>query len=218
MKPESLKIDYDNNVLFYIVDKADEPDYLDRIPEDEREALEKANNEWIQQHLTPKLMSLTGFCGCRMPEVMERTQRRAMLAALPPNAIVTPIIEQEDVDAYKFVVVVVADHDKYEDISLIIRECKKCSKIDFWGDAYMLGGQIAALINDAYTAKTFVTETIGDEEPEPAPEPEAVEVSADSPLGEGAVFEDLDTGKWSEGDVGSADCEPTGSGSEDAEP
>lgn len=209
MEP-GLKIDYEENVLFYIVDKSDDPNHISRLSDEERERLEGENSTWIEEHLTPKLMTLVGPCACRMPEIMERTQRRALLAALPPNAVIAPTIEQEDVDAYRFVVVVVAEDDKYEDISLIIRECKVCSKLDFWGDSYKLGGQLAALINDAYTAEEYITETIGDNECAPTEEPEAevVNTTPECPLGEGVAFEDLGSGEWSEGSAGveSASC------------
>lgn len=191
---DKLSINYDENVMFYIVDKNDDENYYNNLPEDEKAALDTANEKWIADHLTPKLMTLVGFCPCRMPAVMERTQRRAMLAAVPPGSMIGPSLEQEDIDAYRFVVVVVADHDKYEDISLIIRECKVCSKLDFWGDATMLGGQLANLINDAYTLAEFKVSPVED------PEPETIDTTAEHPLGEGVAFEDLDTGEWSEGD------------------
>lgn len=198
-----LTINYDENVIFYIVDKNDDEEYYDSLPEDEKKALDDLNEKWIEEHLTPKLISLTGFCPCRMPEVMDRTTRRAMLTATRPGTMINPTVEQEDVDAYKFIVVVVADKDKYEDISLIIRECKSCAKLDFWGDSTMLGGQLADLINTAYTAAEYRVGRVCI--------PDGAE--GQFPLGDDMVLENLDTGEWT-----TADGEPADIPAESAEP
>ncbi len=195
MATNELSIKFEENVLFLIVDKFD--DELERTPEETAE-LNQKNQEWITTTLVPKLLSLSGFCACRMSEVYERTQRRANLIA-KPGIMPVPTIEQEDIDAYKYVVVVVAEHDQYESISLIIRECKKCNKLDFWGDSTMLGTAMGRIINESYTLADMI----------PAPAEDAsleesimnVDVTAENLLGEGAVFEDLETGEF----VGGAD-------------
>lgn len=189
MTKNELTINFDENVLFLIVDKYD--DELERTSE-EVEALNEKNQDWITKTLIPKLLSLSGFCPCRMQEVYERAHRRQSILQganpIPGNDMIQ--LTQEDVDTYKYVVVVVAEHDSYESISLIIRECKKCNKLDFWGDSTMLGSAMGRIINDSYTLADMVPENY---------EVEDIDVSEESPLGADTALENLETGEFTEG-------------------
>ncbi len=198
MTTNELSIKFEENVLFLIVDKFD--DELERTPEETAE-LNQKNQEWITATLVPKLLSLSGFCPCRMSEVYERAQRRqTILQGFATDGGDMIQLTQEDVDTYKYVVVVVAEHDQYESISLIIRECKKCNKLDFWGDSTMLGTAMGRIINESYTLADMVPAPAEDASPEEGITD--IDVTSESPLGEGAVFEDLETGEF----VGGADA------------
>lgn len=139
----------EENYLIYDVDMATEQQ-LAAMTEEELAESDKASLKFEAEQIKPAIMSHMGVCECRMHEFMERNQRKAMIANVDPRQF-RPTIEQEDVDQYKFAVVTISDKNKMTGISTIIRECKKCHKIDIWGDSNILAHLIAEVTTNFYT-------------------------------------------------------------------
>lgn len=121
-------------VTFYDIDDS-------AIPFDEEVAdaevlrgIEAANNKFINEVINLELLKISQPCQCRMAEFMNKHQKRAALLGGPPNSYV-PALDQEDVDAYKFGIIVRSIDGYIKSIEGIIRECRGCHKIDFWGNS-----------------------------------------------------------------------------------
>lgn len=169
----------EENYLIYDVDMASEQQ-LAAMTEEEMTASDEASLKFEAEQIKPTIMSHMGICECRMQEFMERHQREAMISNVDPR-LLPHTIKQEDVDQYKFAVVTISEKNKMTGISTIIRECKKCHKIDIWGDSNILAHLIAEVTTNFYTnqnaeqnnmepadpalfGKNMVMEDIGDEE------------------------------------------------------
>lgn len=147
-----LKINLEELAL-YEVDLDEVPFDFGALSEEERKEIDAFNDKYIEEVLQPELMRNVGPCPCRMPEIMERHARKSALLQ-NPNSINNVIeITQEDVDAWKFSAVLYMVHGKYTDIKLIVRECRKCHSISFWGDSEVFVQLMAESITRLYNVK-----------------------------------------------------------------
>ena len=146
------KVDLEK-VTFYEIDAGDDVGHV--LTEDE----EKQNDTFLQDYLIPELGRRIKICECRMPEILEKTGRRAKLMNLDPRQMQdTLLLDQEDVDASKFGVIVTSKNGVYDGIACITVECTKCRKIDIYGDAASITTLIASnLVNNYDSSKTAET-------------------------------------------------------------
>lgn len=144
-----LKIDYNENVVFFEVELADFD--VDSLSASERKELEVANNNFIATQLTPLLLNKINPCECRIGEVQQKHMRRAQLSGNPNTYI--PYPDQDDVDAYRYGVIVLAENGKLTAVSTIIRQCKRCMKIDYWGDVVIFSRMVAEVTTNFFSAQ-----------------------------------------------------------------
>lgn len=152
-KYNNLMINYEENVLFYEIEENDSFDY-DVLSDEERKEIDTYNDEKIKE-ITKTLLDTIipdGLCRCMMQDFFRREMSKTKL--INPNAgnAINASIRQEDVDAFKFAIIVVTKDGKYDTVNTVIRECKKCHKIEYWGSvevfSHMLGEATVNFINN----------------------------------------------------------------------
>lgn len=189
-----LHINFDDNVLLYVVDKSDIPDYMGTLPREEQEKLNAKNDKWITDVLEHSILSTMEICPCQMQDFMIKNERKRQIMNIPPQAF-QPTLDQSDIDKYRYAVIVIADKDEMQEVSAIIRECKVCHKISYWGNVAIFGKLLADITNNFYSkvadsGDPFDAELGGAETVDPN-ETMDVEVTDDNPLGENTLLEDL---------------------------
>lgn len=138
------KVDLEK-VTFYEIDAGDDVGHV--LTEEEK----KQNDTFLQDYLIPELGRRIKVCECRMPEILEKTSRRAKLMNLDPRQIQGALLlDQEDIDASKFGVIVTSKNGVYDGIACITVECAKCRKIDIYGDAASITTLIAGNLANTY--------------------------------------------------------------------
>ena len=153
-------------VTFYEIDTGEDETHV--LTEEE----EASNSEFLQKSLIPELTKRVKVCDCRMQDVLEKNMRRAKLMNLDPRQM-TMTLDQSDIDACKFGVIVTSKNGVYDGIACITVECASCRKIDIYGDA----SNITTLI-----ANNLVHTYKSDEDG----------LSMDELLGEDAILEDIE--------------------------
>lgn len=135
------------NVDFFEID-LDNPPFNPEIADaDYLETLEKENAEFIDEKLIPEMLRAAAPCQCRTGEFMAKNQKRAMLLGVRPGEQFAAQLDQEDVDANQFGAIVMMRQGKYTEIACIVRECKRCHKIDIYGRSNVL----TRLFAESYT-------------------------------------------------------------------
>lgn len=78
-------------------------------------------------------------CACRaglefIKRAQERAATKAMIAGIRPNTVsIEP--DEELFDSYRFNAIIHCKHGMYVDIPLIVKECKTCHRLEFFGSA-----------------------------------------------------------------------------------
>lgn len=176
---KDVHLNFEDDVIFYEVER-DESVNLDDLPQEVQDEIEAKNTKFLTEVVEPEIMKTFGICQCNMPEFIARNERKRQLLAVPPQAF-QPTIEQEDVDKYKYAIIVISDHGVMTGVSCFMRECKTCHKIDYWGDVSVFAHLLAEITTNFVTMNQ---ETESEEVSE-------VDVDADHPLGPGAMLSDI---------------------------
>lgn len=135
------------NVDFYEIDLDNPPFNPDIADADYLESVETENAEFTEKKLIPEMLRAAAPCQCRAGEFMAKNQKRAMLLGVRPGEQFAAQLDQEDVDANQFGAIVMMRQGKYTDIACILRECKRCHKIDIYGRSNV----ITRLFAESYT-------------------------------------------------------------------
>lgn len=132
-KYNDTTIDYEENVLFYEIEENDTFDY-DALSNDEKRELDEYNAQKNDEFTNSLLDTIfpDNICRCSVTDFIKREMSKAKLIT---NGQPTPTLRQEDVDNFKFAVTVITKNGRYDTVSTIIRECKKCHKIEYYGSA-----------------------------------------------------------------------------------
>ena len=147
---EKLHLDFENNVVFYEVDKAKE---LLPMTEEELQAINEANDKFITDVIEAELFRNFNMCSCSTNEVMMRHIRRCNLLGKSPDQV--PItLEQSDIDNYRYIIIVISENRRNLGVSTIIRECKKCHRWEIQGDSGIFGLMLADITKNFISAKT----------------------------------------------------------------
>ena len=153
MENSKLKVlapNYDENVTFYEVELDDsyDPDATDTA--ENIEAMEAANDKFLTDQLNMKIMNTFSICQCSMQEWISKNERRRAIMNTPPQQYM-PFIEQEDIDSYKYAVIAIAERGYLKDVSAIVRECKKCHRIEYWGDIAIYAHLLAEITTNFHS-------------------------------------------------------------------
>ena len=136
-----ITINYEENVLFLEIEKNDNFDDS-LLSDEEYDRLKKKNEKLTHDHVTTKLLSNTGVCSCQMEEFTKKHMAKAKLLYGTNQLYQQQYqanVEQEDVDKFKFSVIVTTENGVMdEEPACIMRECKYCHKVDIWGDIDVL--------------------------------------------------------------------------------
>lgn len=124
-----LKINLDK-LSIYEIDIDNPPFSTDGMNEEEIKALNDANEAFLQENVYPVLIQRSAPCGCRQQEVLERALRRSQLMGKQFNGQIA--LEQEDVDAYNYGVILEVSGGKYTKVNMITQECGKCGRLSVW--------------------------------------------------------------------------------------
>lgn len=142
-KYNGTTINYEENVLFYEIEENDDFDY-DALPEEEQKELDNYNAQKDEEFTHTLLDTIfpDNLCRCQVANFLKREMSKAKLIT---NGQPTPTLRQEDVDQFKFAVTVLTKNGKHDTVSTIVRECKKCHKIEYYGSAEVF----TQLLNEA---------------------------------------------------------------------
>ena len=133
-EPNRICINWED-VTWFEVDLDKHPIDLDALSEEERNAIEEFNTKYMNEQIGPKLIMYADPCPCRMAEVMQKHQRRAQLVGAQ-NYI--PTKEQDDLDAFKFSIITTIHEGKTVSLDCVIKECRRCHRIEIFGDSSVL--------------------------------------------------------------------------------
>lgn len=133
-EPNRIRINWED-VTWFEVDLDKHPIDLDALSEEERNAIEEFNDKYMNEQIGPKLIMYADPCPCRMAEVMQKHQRRAQLVGAQ-NYI--PTKEQDDLDAFKFSIITTIHEGKTVSLDCVIKECRRCHRIEIFGDSSVL--------------------------------------------------------------------------------
>lgn len=133
-EPNRIRINWED-VTWFEVDLDKYPIDLDALSEEERNAIEEFNDKYMNEQIGPKLIMYADPCPCRMAEVMQKHQRRAQLVGAQ-NYI--PTKEQDDLDAFKFSIITTIHEGKTVSLDCVIKECRRCHRIEIFGDSSVL--------------------------------------------------------------------------------
>lgn len=133
--PNKFKIK-DENLLFFMVEMNDDFDES-VLTDEERQEIQRQNDIFEERVIDPAIFSKVAPCQCQMPRIQQRIQSRLAILgekALLPNGQIQMEIEQEDVDAYQFGVIVECLNGVYQRLLFLVRRCKGCQIIQQWGE------------------------------------------------------------------------------------
>ena len=133
-EPNRIRINWED-VTWFEVDLDKHPIDLDALSEEERNAIEEFNDKYMNEQIGPKLIMYADPCPCRIAEVMQKHQRRAQLVGAQ-NYI--PTKEQDDLDAFKFSIITTIHEGKTVSLDCVIKECRRCHRIEIFGDSSVL--------------------------------------------------------------------------------
>lgn len=131
---EKLTVNIED-IDIYDIETCDEE--FEPITEEE----EKANAEFLDR-LGEHCASLVRPCECNAHKFMERQITKArILQGSSQQVIAAP--DQELIDGFKFSAILVLEKDKYKSVSAVIKECRNCHKIEYYGDSSVFSQLIA---------------------------------------------------------------------------
>ena len=132
-----ITINYEENVLFLEIEKNDDWSE-ENISEEEYNDIRKKNDKITHDSITTKLLANTGVCNCQMEQFTKKHMAKAKLLYGTNQTYQQQYqakVEQEDVDKFKFSVIVTTENGVMDpEPACIMRECKHCHKVDVWGD------------------------------------------------------------------------------------
>lgn len=140
------------NALYYTVDTNN---HLDPSAYDEAaiEEIMKRNEEFDLENIEPMLLSRCQPCECRQAELMERAMRRQSILENParPGAPIGIELTQEDYDQLEFGIIVKTTDLVNQDTLLIVRRCKHCGRLEFWGNIRVMMRGFADIADKVFT-------------------------------------------------------------------
>lgn len=183
---ENVHLDFDKNVLFYEIEKYDDTD-LSALPEEVREEIAQANLQFLTEVVENHVKDSFSVCNCLVSSFLERNEQRRKILNLSPQGYV-PEISQDDLDSYRYAVIVVSEHGYMTGISCVMRECLHCHEIKYWGNVETFAGLMAEVTTNFISAQLSaqaeeaanIAETIGE-----------VDTDAENPLGPDAMLTNI---------------------------
>ena len=127
-----------NEVDFFEIDTDREPYIAEAVGEEVAKENDEFNEKYIENELNQECLRHAMPCQCRAGEFMMKQQKRAQLLNLKPGSPYMAKLDQEDVDAFKYGIIVEMSNGRYTRIPCVVTECKRCHEIKIYGDSTVL--------------------------------------------------------------------------------
>lgn len=131
---------FEENVIVYEIDKYDTPRQF--TPEESDEIMQ--NNAKILETIVQQKI-LDDYYPCPSCGKKGSNSGLTLLSEQPV---------QDDPSMYNYAVIVISEHGRYVGIGAIIRECKRCNKIEYWGDLEAYAQVMAGTLTQLTTMRT----------------------------------------------------------------
>lgn len=136
---------FEENVIVYEIDKYDTP--RETSPEESDEIMQ--NNAKILETIIQQKI-LDDYYPCPSCAKKGSNSGLTLLSEQPV---------QDDPSMYNYAVIVISEHGRYVGIGAIIRECKRCNKIEYWGDLEAYAQVMAGTLTQLTTMRTQIEES-----------------------------------------------------------
>lgn len=131
---------FEENVIVYEIDKYDDPHTMS---EEEIQEMNVNNNNLLNTVIQEKILS--DYYPC--PSCAGK-KRNSGITLLNDHPI------EDDPSQYNYAVIVISEHGRYVGVGAIIRECRRCNKIEYWGDLETYAQVMAGTMTQITTMRT----------------------------------------------------------------
>lgn len=141
---EAIK-NFEENVIVYEIDK-----YEDSygMSEEQVQEMNAHNSNLLNTVIQEKILS--DYYPC--PSCAAKKQRNSGITLLNEQPIT------DDPSQYNYAVIVISEHGYYVGVGAIIRECRRCNKIEYWGDLETYAQVMAGTMTQITTMRTQMEE------------------------------------------------------------
>mgnify|MGYP007039083599 FL=1 len=131
---------FEENVIVYEIDKYDDPHTMS---EEEIQEMNANNNNLLNTVIQEKILS--DYYPCPSCAGKKRNSGITLLNDQPI---------EDDPSQYNYAVIVISEHGRYVGVGAIIRECRRCNKIEYWGDLETYAQVMAGTMTQITTMRT----------------------------------------------------------------
>lgn len=131
---------FDENVIIYEIDKYDDSHTMS---EEEIQEMNASNNNLLNSVIQEKI--LNDYYPCPSCAGKKRNSGITLLNDQPI---------EDDPSQYNYAVIVISEHGRYVGVGAIIRECRRCNKIEYWGDLETYAQVMAGTMTQITTMRT----------------------------------------------------------------
>lgn len=131
---------FDENVIVYEIDKYDDSHTM---CEEEIQEMNASNNNLLNSVIQEKI--LNDYYPCPSCAGKKRNSGITLLNDQPI---------EDDPSQYNYAVIVISEHGRYVGVGAIIRECRRCNKIEYWGDLETYAQVMAGTMTQITTMRT----------------------------------------------------------------
>jgi len=131
---------FDENVIVYEIDKYDDSHTMS---EEEIQEMNASNNNLLNSVIQEKI--LNDYYPCPSCAGKKRNSGITLLNDQPI---------EDDPSQYNYAVIVISEHGRYVGVGAIIRECRRCNKIEYWGDLETYAQVMAGTMTQITTMRT----------------------------------------------------------------
>ncbi len=141
---EAIK-NFEDSVIVYEIDK-----YEDSygMSEEQVQEMNAHNSNLLNTVIQEKI--LRDYYPC--PSCAAKKQRNSGITLLNEQPI------EDDPSQYNYAVIVISEHGYYVGVGAIIRECRRCNKIEYWGDLETYAQVMAGTMTQITTMRTQMEE------------------------------------------------------------
>ena len=143
---EAIK-NFEDNVIVYEIDKYEDSHTMS---EEQIQEMNAHNSNLLNTVIQEKILS--DYYPC--PSCTAKNQKRR-------DSGITLLNEQpitDDPSQYNYAVIVISEHGYYVGVGAIIRECRRCNKIEYWGDLETYAQVMAGTMTQITTMRTQMEE------------------------------------------------------------
>ena len=137
---EAIK-NFEDSVIVYEIDKYEDSYGMSEEQVQEMNAL---NSNLLNTVIQEKILS--DYYPC--PSCAAKKQRNSGITLLNEQPI------EDDPSQYNYAVIVISEHGYYVGVGAIIRECRRCNKIEYWGDLETYAQVMAGTMTQITTMRT----------------------------------------------------------------